>query len=51
MNYEPPLNRIVSEIVVDEIALQVIQGKIKPGDKVIADFKTGKVTISVEKPS
>ena len=31
--------------------LNVIEGKIKPGDKVIADHKGGKVSIAVEKPN
>lgn len=46
-----PLKRIVNEVLIDEIALQIIEGKIKPGDKVIADFKSNTVDISVEKPN
>lgn len=46
-----PLKRVINELIVDEIALQVIENKIKPGDKVIADYKQGKVMISVKKPS
>lgn len=56
MGFDPiygarPLKRVINEIVVDEIALQVIEEKIKPGDTVIADYKAGKITISVEKPN
>lgn len=46
-----PLKRIINELVVDEIALQVIEDKIKPGDKIIADYKQGRVLLSVKKPS
>ena len=46
-----PLRRIVNEVIVDEIALQIVEGKIKPLDKVIADIKMGKVVITVKKPS
>ncbi len=46
-----PLKRVINEIVVDEIALQVIEGKIKPGDTIVADYKAEKVYISVEKPN
>ncbi len=41
-----PLRRATEEFVIDEIALQMIEGKIKPGEKVIADYKNGKVKIS-----
>lgn len=46
-----PLKRVINELIVDEIALQVVEGKIKPIDKVIADMKLGKIHISVKKPS
>lgn len=46
-----PLKRIVNEIVVDEIALQIIEGKVKPGDTVLVDYKGGKIQISVKKPN
>ena len=39
-----PLKRIINELIVDEIALKIIEGKIKPGMKIAADFKEGKVT-------
>ena len=46
-----PLKRIINELVVDEIALQVIENKIKPGDQISADYKSGTVSIKVEKPN
>lgn len=46
-----PLKRIINELVVDEIALQIIESKIKPLDQVIADYKGGHVVISVKRAS
>ncbi len=46
-----PLKRIINEVLVDEIALRIIEGKIKPGDTISADYKGKKVEISVEKPN
>src|SRR3989344_277842 len=46
-----PLKRIINELIIDEIALEVIKNNIKPGDKIIADFKGDKVQISIKKPS
>lgn len=46
-----PLKRVINELVVDEIALQIIEGKIKPFDTILVDYKQGKVQISVKKPN
>jgi len=46
-----PLKRLINEQIVDEIALQIIEGKIKTLDKVIVDYKQNKIQISVKKPS
>lgn len=46
-----PLKRVINELVIDEVALEIIEGKIKTGDTVIVDFKQGKVQISVKKPN
>ncbi len=46
-----PLKRVINELVVDEIALEIIEGKIKPADIVVADYKQGKVQISIKKPN
>lgn len=41
-----PLKRIINEVLVDEIALQIIEGKIKPGEKILADYQSGKIVIT-----
>lgn len=46
-----PLKRIINELIVDEIAYKIIEGKIKPGDKIIADYKQNKIQIFVKKPN
>jgi len=46
-----PLKRVINDLVIDEIALQIVEGRIKPGDRVIADFKQNKVQISIHKPN
>jgi ATP-dependent Clp protease ATP-binding subunit ClpB len=40
-----PLRRIIEERLVDEIALRIIEGSIKPGDTVTPVVKNGKVVI------
>jgi len=46
-----PLQRIMNELLIDEIALQIIEGKIKPGDMISAYYKGTNVEISIEKPN
>jgi ATP-dependent Clp protease ATP-binding subunit ClpB len=46
-----PLKRIIAELILDEVSLQIIEGKIKSGDTISADLKGSKVEISVEKPN
>jgi ATP-dependent Clp protease ATP-binding subunit ClpB len=46
-----PLKRIITELILDEVSLQIIEGKIKSGDTISADLKGSKVEISVEKPN
>lgn len=46
-----PLKRVINEQIVDEIALQIIEGKIKLLDTVEVDYKHDKISISVKKPS
>jgi len=46
-----PLKRLINELIVDEIALQIIEGKIKSGDQLLADYKQNKPQISVKKPN
>jgi ATP-dependent Clp protease ATP-binding subunit ClpB len=40
-----PLKRVINELITDEIALQIVEGKIKPNDKIGIDFKNGKIVI------
>lgn len=40
-----PLKRVINEYVVDEIALQIVEGKIKPGDIVKLNLKKGNVVV------
>ena len=44
-----PLKRVINELITDEIALQIVEGKIKPNDKIMVDFKNSKVIIEVRK--
>lgn len=44
-----PLKRVINEFLVDEIALQIVEGKIKPGDIIKADYQNNKVVITVMK--
>ncbi len=44
-----PLKRIINELIIDEIALQLIEGKITSGDKIRVDYQQGKIQIKVEK--
>lgn len=46
-----PLKRIMNEEIVDEIALQIVEGKIKTGDRMVVDYKQNKVSLSVKKPN
>jgi ATP-dependent Clp protease ATP-binding subunit ClpB len=46
-----PLKRTINELIVDEIALQIVEGKIKPVDRIVVDYKQNKLQISVKKPS
>lgn len=44
-----PLKRIINELIVDEVALQIVEGKIKHGDKITVDYKEKRIQISVKK--
>lgn len=46
-----PLKRVLNESIVDEIALQIVEGKIKPTDQLYVDYKQNKMLISVKKPN
>jgi ATP-dependent Clp protease ATP-binding subunit ClpB len=38
-----PLKRVIQELVLDELALQIVEGKIKEGDRVAVDADDGKI--------
>lgn len=38
-----PLKRVIQNEIMDELALQIVEGKIKEGDKVTADVSKGKI--------
>lgn len=40
-----PLKRLINDEIVDELALQLVEGKIKSGDKVKIDYKNNRVVI------
>ncbi len=40
-----PLKRVIQNEILDELALQIIEGKIKEGDKVKIDVKNGKIVV------
>jgi len=44
-----PLKRVINELITDEIALQVVEGKIKTNDIIKVDWKEKKITIEIEK--
>lgn len=46
-----PLKRVINEVIVDEIALQIVEGRIKPLDHIDVDMKGGKISIGVKKPN
>jgi len=46
-----PLKRVINDLITDEIVLQIVEGKIKPNDKIGVDLKNGRVTIEVKKPN
>ncbi|MCK5459984.1 AAA family ATPase, partial [Candidatus Parcubacteria bacterium] len=43
-----PLKRVIQRHILDEIALRIIEGKIKAGDTIKIDFKKDKLLIEVE---
>lgn len=43
-----PLRRLIEQELLDEIALQIIEGKVKPGDKIKPKLVKGKLEIQTE---
>lgn len=46
-----PMKRVINELIVDEIALQIVEGKIKSMDTIEVDYKQNKIQIGVKKPN
>lgn len=44
-----PLKRVINEHILDEVALQIVEGKIKPGDKIECDYVGKKIVCGVKK--
>jgi ATP-dependent Clp protease ATP-binding subunit ClpB len=44
-----PLRRVINELVIDEIALRIVEGTVKPSDTIEVDYKSGKLSIDVKK--
>jgi len=42
-----PLRRVLEELIVDEVALRILEGKIKAGEKIKVDFEKGKINLGV----
>jgi len=40
-----PLRRVLEELIVDEIALRILEGKIKPGEKIKVDLEKEKIKL------
>jgi ATP-dependent Clp protease ATP-binding subunit ClpB len=41
-----PLKRVIQDMILDELSLQIIEGKISEGDRVTADAKDGKIVFT-----
>jgi ATP-dependent Clp protease ATP-binding subunit ClpB len=41
-----PLKRAIQDLILDELSLMIIEGKLQEGSKVIIDVKAGKLTIT-----
>ncbi|HLL61260.1 MAG TPA: AAA family ATPase, partial [Candidatus Nitrosocosmicus sp.] len=54
IGYDPnygarPLRRIINEVIVDEIALQLIEGELKSGDTILVDYDKEEVRIDARR--
>ena len=43
-----PLKRVINELIIDEIALQLIEGKIHEHDKVLVDYNGSAIRIATK---
>ena len=39
-----PLKRVIQNLILDELALEIIEGKIKDGDKIMAEENKGEIS-------
>lgn len=44
-----PLKRLIQNKILDELALQIVEGKIKEGDNVTVDYKADEIKITTQK--
>lgn len=44
-----PLKRVINEVIVDEIALQLVEGKIQEKDHLTVDYKNKKIVIETKR--
>lgn len=44
-----PLQRVINELIIDEIALQMLEGKIREGDHIHVDFKNKSIVVETQK--
>jgi ATP-dependent Clp protease ATP-binding subunit ClpB len=44
-----PLKRLIQHELLDELSLKLIEGEIKDGDQVLADYKNNKIVLTVKK--
>lgn len=42
-----PIKRAIQDLILDELSLEIVEGKIKAGDKVSASLKEGKIRFTV----
>ncbi len=45
-----PLKRTIQRLVLDSLAMKVLQGEFKPGQTILVDAQDGKLTFSTESP-
>lgn len=46
-----PMKRVINEQVVDEVALQMVEGKIKPQDTIQVDYKNNQIVVDIRRPN
>lgn len=44
-----PLKRVINESIIDEVAYRIVEGSIKPMDRVEVDYKNEKIHVTVKK--